>query len=207
MSATARTERYNAVAIALHWLIAAAIVLNLCTGYWIAQVTGRDPKLATPFVRMVLDTHMLVGLGVLGLGLVRLGWRLANRPPALPAMHAFLGFSARLTHVFFYVAMIAIPTAGALFVGVARRYIPASIFPDISYPTDRIPHFAPTAPHDFRELLALFLDTHTWLAWSTAALLVIHVGAALLHHIWYRDDVLTRMLPRFLSRRGTSGRT
>ena len=41
-------------------------------------------------------------------------------------------------------------------------------------------------------LLAL---THTYLAWSLIALLVLHIAAALRHHLILRDDILTRMLP------------
>mgnify|MGYP001972024906 CR=1 FL=1 len=39
-------------------------------------------------------------------------------------------------------------------------------------------------------------DLHTWLAWSTAALAALHVGAALKHQWIDRDAVLTHMLPR-----------
>jgi cytochrome b561 len=154
--------------------------------------------LATPFVRLVLNTHELIGLTVLFLALVRLGWRLGHPPPPLPAMPLPIAIAARTSHVFFYLAMIFIPLTGALFVGVAKTWIPARIFPDISWPVDRIPHFAPHGAPHLRHLLAMFLDSHTWLAFATAGLLTLHVLAAALHHVWLKDDVLTRMTPRGL---------
>ena len=191
-------ERYNSVAMLLHWVIAAAIICNLASGYWIAQTTGRDPKMATPFVRLVLNTHELTGLAVLALALVRLSWRLGHRPPPLPAMPPLVAAAARASHVLFYVAMVFIPLTGALFVGVAKTWIPARAFPDVAWPVDRIPHFAPHGAPHLRHLLAMFLESHTWLAFATAGLLVMHVLAALLHQVWLKDDVLTRMTPRGL---------
>jgi len=38
---------------------------------------------------------------------------------------------------------------------------------------------------------------HSAAGWLLIALLVIHVGAAIRHHLVLRDSVLTRMLPRF----------
>ena len=197
----AAAERYNTVAVVLHWIIAGAIICNLASGYWIAQTTGRDPKLATPFVRLVLNTHELTGLTVLALALVRLGWRLSHPPPPLPPTPQPIAVAARASHVLFYFAMIVIPLTGALFVGVAKTWIPAWALPDMPWPVDSIPHFAPHGAPHLRHLLAMFLDSHTWLAFATAGLLVIHVAAAVLHHVWLKDDVLARMTPRGLLRR------
>jgi cytochrome b561 len=189
------TEHYNTVAMVLHWVIAVAIISNLGIGYWIALTTGRDPRLATPLVRLSLNAHELLGLAVLVLALVRLGWRLGHPPPPLPRMQPSIAAAARASHVLFYLAMIFIPLTGALFVGVAKRWIPAGALPDVAWPVDRISHFAQHGAPHLRRLLALFLDSHTFLALSTTTLLVIHVVAALLHHVWLGDDVLTRMAP------------
>ena len=40
---------------------------------------------------------------------------------------------------------------------------------------------------------------HLGAAWALAALVLIHVGAALKHHFLDRDDVLMRMLPGLMS--------
>ncbi len=44
-------------------------------------------------------------------------------------------------------------------------------------------------------------STHESLAWLAGAVIVLHVAAALKHHLIDRDDVLTRMLPLLPGRR------
>jgi cytochrome b561 len=39
-------------------------------------------------------------------------------------------------------------------------------------------------------------QVHAWGAWILIGLLLLHVGAALRHHLVLRDDTLRRMLPR-----------
>jgi cytochrome b561 len=46
------------------------------------------------------------------------------------------------------------------------------------------------------------MEAHEFLANMTILLLILHIGAALKHHFWNRDDVLRRMLP--FQRRATS---
>jgi cytochrome b561 len=96
--------------------------------------------------------------------------------------------------------MIIIPLSGALFVATARQWVPMWALPNIPYSTASIPHFSPHAPLQRRQIMALSLDLHTWLAFATAGLLAIHVGAALLHQFFRQDDVLSRMTPRFAGR-------
>ena len=70
-------NRYSTVSLVLHWLIAALVVTQ------VALVAGHE---AIEGDRTFLDLHKSVGLGILVLTLVRLGWRIAN--PALP-LHGF----------------------------------------------------------------------------------------------------------------------
>lgn len=189
-------RRYNQVAIALHWAIAFGIIFNIGSGYLIATITGRNPAKITPFLDALFTSHQLLGLAVLVLSLFRLGWRLAHKAPELPPSHPLLRLAAQLSHFCLYVAMIGIPLAGALFSAVARKYIPVSVLPDISWTVERIPYFLPQGPAVQRQIMALLMDAHTWLSYTTAALIVIHVAAALMHHYALRDDVLVRMMPR-----------
>jgi cytochrome b561 len=46
-----------------------------------------------------------------------------------------------------------------------------------------------------KSLYEAFITTHETLAWVLAAVVVLHVAAALKHHFMLRDDVLRRMLP------------
>src|SRR5205809_695017 len=70
-------DRYSAVAIVLHWLIAAALIFQVL-------VAWRMHDLKTPLGFALTQLHKSVGITVLLLSLVRLGWRLANPPPPGP---------------------------------------------------------------------------------------------------------------------------
>ena len=48
-----------------------------------------------------------------------------------------------------------------------------------------------------KELGNLLRNVHEILNFILAAVVIGHIGAALKHHLFDKDDVLTRMLPRF----------
>ena len=67
--------RYTGTAIALHWLMALAIVGNFCLGWYMSD-------LHMSLLRLKLfNYHKWAGITILFLAALRLLWRLANRPP------------------------------------------------------------------------------------------------------------------------------
>ena len=72
-----RPHRYSRTAIALHWLVAALVVAELAWGPWM-QTIPKQP--VGPRVD-AFNAHKSLGILILALVLVRLGWRLAHRPP------------------------------------------------------------------------------------------------------------------------------
>lgn len=181
--------RYDPVAVALHWSIALMIVGLIPLGYFMDKL---------PQQYDAYTWHKSFGITVLALSVFRLIWRLLNPPPALPAhMSPLMRVLARASHWLFYFLIIAIPFTGWLMVSASQKY-PTVFFwmgevPFIPLPPDFI---GKAAAHQFRVY-------HAWLAYSTALLLVLHVGAALKHHFIHRDTVLTRMLPLWLQRART----
>jgi len=105
MTGAAR-DRYTRVAIGLHWAIAAFIVFNLFTGYF---MEGWKPPLR--FVALML--HASSGLTVLALTAVRIVWRLLNPPPPHPpGMKPWERHAAHLAHFLLYAAMVLMPLTG-----------------------------------------------------------------------------------------------
>jgi cytochrome b561 len=194
-------RQYSSVAITLHWLIALAIICNLGIGLFIVEAGARNPAKATPAISGFFKLHLLLGLAVLILSVFRLAWRLSHRVPELPPMNPLLRVAAHVTHVALYVGMIAVPVVGLLMILIGRGYVPVTGLPDIAYSTTKVQAFMPHGDPRVMRAVAVCMDAHMWLAFSMAGLLVLHVGAALLHHFWYRDDVVRRMLPAMLLRR------
>jgi cytochrome b561 len=171
--------RYSAVAQTFHWIIAALIV----TQYTLATMADDLPlgmrKLS------LLARHKSFGMTVLMLAVLRLAWRLFNKPPELPVeMSKFERIAARLTHVIFYVLLFAMPLSGWI-MSSAKNYS-VSWFGLFTWP-DLV------APNE--QAFDLFKSIHQILATTLFFLAILHILAALKHHFWNKDDVLKRMLP------------
>lgn len=187
-----RGLRYDAVAKTLHWLIALAIVSMLAIGWTMMNLPRDNPARFGLF-----QWHKSIGITILFLSLARLGWRLIHTPPPYPAkMPKWELIAARLTHLCFYVLIIGMPLTGWIIVSTSPLNLPTMLYGLIQWPN------LPILPGlDNKKAISHFTgNLHGVLAYILAALLVIHVAAALKHHFMDKDDVLTRMAPVFLTR-------
>jgi cytochrome b561 len=108
-------DRYTRVAIVLHWAIAAFIIFNLCTGFfiesWLHGKLMEGPPTQIRWMSLVL--HASSGLTVLALTLARVVWRLLNDPPPYPAgMKLGERRMAHVAHFLLYAAMVLMPLTG-----------------------------------------------------------------------------------------------
>ena len=181
-------ERWGSLAMTFHWIIVVLIITQFVLALTAEALPLGMAKLAT------LARHKSVGITILGLAALRLAWRLANRGhnPLLPAdLRPWERGLAHLTHHGLYLLLFALPLTGWA-MSSARNY-PVSWFSLVTLPDFVAPSEA---------LFAALQSTHKVLAWSLAAIAVLHVLAALQHHFFRRDDVLRRMLPVRLRRQG-----
>ena len=173
---------YGRLAIALHWIIALLIFAQLGTGWYMNHFV-EDHSPAQERIEVV---HISIGLTAMLLILVRIGIRLTQPPPPLPAgLAPWEGKLSHASHVLFYALMIVLPLTGWLLVSL-RHTDPA--FWGLPWP--RLPGAGALRP--YRHLLQ---DTHTdYLVWLTLANLALHVAGALKHQ-FDGNPVLWRMLP------------
>jgi cytochrome b561 len=169
-------DRYTKVARALHWAIALLILFNLWLGF------AHD---ALPKDWKVMPVHKSVGLTVLALTLVRIGWRLTHPAPPLPARTpAWERLVAQVTHIGFYVLMLALPLTGWIMSSAGDRPLNWFFLFDV-------PKFG-VAKGD--AITGISHEGHEILGFVFAALILLHVAAALRHHFILKDGVLRRML-------------
>lgn len=189
---SAAPNRYSAIAIALHWVIALLLIGQIAGGFIMADLPDGSPLKFQAF-----QLHKSFGVTVLLLTMLRLGWRLGHKPPPLPAaMPGWEQAAARATHVAFYVLLIVLPLLGWLFVSATPFQVPTFLFGVVP-----IPHFPGfEAVADRKAVAAQFMGLHELAAFLMIGLATLHVAAALKHHFINRDRVLARMLP-FLDRR------
>jgi len=181
------SARYSTIAILLHWLIAGAIVLQVV-------LAGRMEGPRTPTSFAVTQLHKSIGITILLLSLARLAWRLIHPPARLPTtMARWEVLLAKVTHVGFYVVMIAMPLTGWIMVSASRIELPTLLYGQIPWPDLPVAHLAPGAKkawHSFGE------TGHGWLSNFIYVLLALHVAGALKHQLFSRDEpVLARMAP------------
>lgn len=179
---------YGAVAKLLHWLIAIAIIGMLAAGKYMTDLEiGQDRFDLT-------QLHKSIGLTILGLTVLRILWRLVNRQPALPAhMGALERLAAKGTHLVFYFLMLAIPLSGWALASASKYNIPTVYFGTVEVP--HLPYISTLPRDEKKDAEDIAEDAHEMLANLMIVLLALHIAAALKHHVWDRDDVLTRMLP------------
>ncbi len=189
--------RYTAVAIILHWAIAAAIIANLILGWWMEDAIAAPDSRARAID--VFQIHKSLGLTILALSLLRLLWRWSHPAPAMPAdMPQWERRIALATHWAFYALMIGIPLAGWLYVSVQWRGGTPLNVPTLWFGLFEVPHLFSlheAAPATRETLAGPLAGAHGILAQAMAVLLGLHVAAALKHQFVNRDEVLAHMIP------------
>jgi len=171
--------RYGSVAIALHWLMAFLILGAIVLGLYMVELELSPQKLK------LYSWHKWLGVTIFLLAVIRALWRLTHRaPPLPPQMPTWQHALAHATHLAIYVLLFAIPLSGWLMssaFGFQVIYFGVLPIPDLLAKN--------------KELAEQLKELHEILNISLWVLLLLHVAAALKHHLVDRDTVLHRMLP------------
>ncbi|HOX72988.1 MAG TPA: cytochrome b [Dokdonella sp.] len=178
MSLKSTENRWGSVARMLHWLMALAIIGNGIVGLVMDEMPRGMSKLNT------FAIHKSIGLTVLALLVLRASWRLFDRKPDDEPMPRWQRLAAHATHGVLYLLMLAIPLSGWIYNsahGYALQWFKLFNLPALSEKNDALSDFAG--------------DAHEILFWVLVVVLVAHVGGALVHHWFERDNTLLRMLP------------
>ncbi|TXN30549.1 cytochrome b [Methylobacterium sp. WL19] len=180
-------RRYTVVAILLHWTSALCVLALIGMGLVMTHA-----GLAPMRQFQLYQWHKSVGITVLVLTALRLAWRVVHRPPPHPAgMPAHERRAAGAAHGLLYLLLIGLPLTGWAVVSLSPFNIPTVLYGLVPWP--HLP-LAPLLP-DAAAVERVLKLVHAYGAWFLTALLVLHVAAALRHHLILRDDVLRRMLP------------
>ena len=172
-------DSYGIVAKGLHWLMALLIIGMIALGLYMEELQNSPDKFR------LFGLHKSFGITLLFLVWLRVVWRVINVTPTLPdSLPAFEKGLARLGHLGLYALMFALPLTGWAMSSAAG--FPVSVFGWFVMPN------LLEANHQMKEL---FEDVHGLLAWVLMAVIGLHVLAALLHHFYYKNDVLRKMLP------------
>ena len=179
--------RYSPVGIAFHWTMAVLVVFQLGWGWWMGRMDVGGGKVGA------YEVHFFVGVLMLVLALMRLGWRTfapdlindADKP-------GWESTAAHITHYVFYTCLIGLPLSGWAMVSATARDQKLTFLGLFDWPL--MPMQALSNP-----MLWGIERAAEWMHWglivSLLLLIPIHAGAALKHQIIDRDDVLHAMAP------------
>jgi cytochrome b561 len=172
-------ERWGSVSIALHWTIAALVLLVQVP----AAVTMVNVEPGT-VQNVFYNIHKNTGLIIFTLAIVRLGWRWSHPVPALPAdLPLWQARTARITHALLYIVLLSMPVTGFLYTAMGGFPVPLFMLYDLAA---LVPENKPVAE--------IFKYAHLTLQWVLYATVLLHVAGALQHHLVRKDGVLRRML-------------
>jgi cytochrome b561 len=171
-------EKYSLAIRILHWLMALMILGLLTVGLIMTGV----PR-GTPLHNTLYSLHKSFGLTVLALVFLRLSLRFMSDAPPLPeTIPAIERLMAKLGHIALYGFMFLMPVSGYIMsasYGLPVRWFGITIPRLVSIDKARG---------------ALAGDVHHFAAYALIAMLVMHVGAVILHWFRQRVNLLKRMI-------------
>jgi cytochrome b561 len=169
--------RYSTPAIVLHWLVALLIFVAFPLGLYMHDLPLSPNKLR------LYSYHKWIGITILMLASLRAAWRLTHTPPPLPdSVVGWQRQASQLVHGLLYLLIFAIPLSGWLMSS-------AKGFQTVWFGVLPLPDLI-GKDKAMGELLA---EVHETLNFTMLTLVVLHVGAALQHHVIERQPFLQRM--------------
>nr|ACY24862.1 cytochrome b561-like protein [uncultured organism] len=171
-------SNFGIISIVFHWLSAGLTLFLFGLGVYLTSYgyySGDYLQYA--------HLHYALGLILLGLVIIRLLWRLTSKTPktlvnSLPTKIG-ISLSKFLLYVFLFTILISgyfICTAEGQSIDVFGLFqIPSVMLLEINQ-------------------LNLAGLAHKYVAWGLFVLVILHAGAALVHHFFIRDRTLVRML-------------
>lgn len=172
-------DRFGAVSIGIHWLVAVAVFGLFGLGYWMVGLSYYDD-----WYRTGPDIHRSIGILLLMVMCLRLVWRLITPVPRpLPNHGRFEVLAAHGAHLLLYVLVFVAMISGYLISTADGSSIKVFDWFEVPSVTGRIKGMEDTAGL-----------VHYWTTWAVVALAGLHGLAAIKHHLIDRDDTLRRML-------------
>ncbi len=175
---TARPTRFAPSVRLIHWAMAAVMIAVLITGFAMLRVEPGAMQ------NRLFDLHRSLGILAGALIVIRVVNRLragAVAPPDLPRWQVVTASSVQ---GLLYLSMLSMPLLG----WAASNAFGA---PVIVFGLGTLPMIV----EKDEALSKLLLQIHSTIAWATAGLALLHIGAALHHRFIKRDQVFQRIWP------------
>lgn len=164
--------------IVLHWLIAIGILSLFLLGEWM-----EDLDYYHAWYLRAPEWHRSLGMLLLALVTLRLGWRLIGpKVPPLPSHRPWEQVLGRLMHALLDVVTLLVLVSGYLISTAGGTAVPVFDWFEV-----------PALFNGIERQESIAGEWHEWLAIALLVLASLHALAALKHHFIDRDSTLRRM--------------
>ena len=159
----------------LHWVSAILLLVQIPLGFYLVDLDFGPERLD------IEDIHVIIGLSIFYLVILRLVNKIINPTPKLdPSIFKGQKFLAKLNHILLYVTILSITVSG--------------IFKKLFNGETLIIFFKEFKIKDNFELAELFYDIHVYSNYFIIGLITLHVMAVVVHKFLFNDNLLKKIL-------------
>ena len=175
MRLTNNLTEYGSISKIFHWLSAAVLLIQIPLGFYLVDLDFSEKRLT------IESIHVILGLSIFYLTLLRLIYKLFNPTPSL-GNNIFPGqrLIAKLNHILLYLSILVITTSGALKKLFNGEMLDLFLF-DIEI-------------KDNFELAELFYEIHILSNYTLIVLISLHIFAVIIHKLLFKENLLKKIL-------------
>ena len=170
------SEKYGLLAKLFHWFTFIALIIQIPFGFYLVGLEFSDRRIDLE------NIHILIGITIFYFVLLRLVWKLFN--PSPKSEHNFFkgqNLIAKTNHFLLYVGIFAITISGVL----KKLYMGEKLNFFIFQYAFKESNF---------QLADSFYVVHIYANYLLIALVGLHILATVVHHFFFKDKILKKML-------------
>ena len=170
------SQSYGLLAKLFHWITFIALIIQIPFGFYLVGLEFSDRRIDLE------NIHILVGISIFYLVLLRLIWKLFNpRPKHWRIFFKGQTLIAEINHFLLYVGIFAITISGAL----KKLYMGETLnFLLFEYGFEK----------DNFQLADAYYEVHIYANYLLIALVTLHILAVIAHHILFKDKIIKKIL-------------
>ena len=159
----------------LHWVSAILLLVQIPLGFYLVDLDFGPERLD------IEDIHVIIGLSIFYLVILRLVNKIINPTPKLdPSIFKGQKFLAKLNHILLYVTILSITVSGIL-----KKLFNGETL---------IIFFKELKIKDNFELAELFYDIHVYSNYFIIGLITLHIMAVVVHKFFFNDNLLKKII-------------
>ena len=166
---------YGLISKVLHWLSAILLLIQIPLGFYLVDLDFGEERINFE------NIHVILGLTIFYIVIIRLVNKIINPTPKLdPGIFKGQVFLAKMNHILLYLAILSITISGIL-----KKLFNGEIL---------VLFFKEIQIKDNFELADQFYNIHILSNYIILVLIAIHLIAVIIHRLFFKDNLLKKML-------------